>query len=270
MIIGGREFDLDNKCYVMGILNVTPDSFSDGGKWDKPEIALLHAQYMCECGADIIDVGGESSRPGHESISVQEELDRAIPVIEAIKSRIDIPISIDTCKSVVAKAAISAGADLVNDIWGLKSDPKMAAVIAQAGLPCCLMHNRADMDYKDFIPDLLEDLKQSVVLAEKSGIEFDKIILDPGIGFAKTHEMNLEAINKIDVIKGLGCPVLLGASRKRVIGNTLDLPVEERVEGSVSAAVVGMIRGCAFVRVHDVKETFRALKMADAIVKSGK
>lgn len=268
MKIGGREFDVVNECYIMGILNVTPDSFSDGGKWDKPDVALRHAQYMCDCGADIIDIGGESSRPGHESISVQEELDRTIPVIEMIKSRIDIPISIDTCKSVVATAAIGAGADLINDIWGLKSDPEMAKVIAQSGLPCCLMHNRADMEYKDFMSDFLEDMRQTLSLAQSGGINADKIILDPGIGFAKTYEMNLEAINKIDVLKSLGYPVLLGASRKRVIGYTLDLPVEERLEGSVSAAVVGMVRGCAFVRVHDVKETFRAIKMASAIVNS--
>ena len=268
MVIAGREFDLESNCYIMGILNVTPDSFSDGGKWTAPDIAIKHAQYMCDNGADIIDIGGESSRPGHESITVQEELDRTIPVIEAIGSRIDTPISIDTCKSVVAQEAINAGADLVNDIWGLKSDPEMAGVIAKSGLPCCLMHNRMDMDYKDFISDFLEDLKQSLTLAEAAGIAPDKIVLDPGIGFAKTHEMNLEAINKIDVLKNLGYPVLLGASRKRVVGYTLNLPVEERVEGSVAAAVVGMIRGCAFVRVHDVKETFRAINMASAIVKT--
>ena len=268
MIIGRKEFDVDNRCYIMGILNVTPDSFSDGGKWNSPDAALKHAEHMIDEGADILDIGGESSRPGHESISIQEEIDRTIHIIEEIKSRIDIPLSIDTCKSAVAKAAISAGADLVNDIWGLKHDPEMAEVIAQSALPCCLMHNRADMDYNDFIPDFLDDLRQSVSLAEKAGIEPNKIILDPGVGFAKTHEMNLEVINKIDILKKLGYPVLLGVSRKRVIGTTLDLPVGERVEGSVSAAIVGMIRGCAFVRVHDVKETFRAIKMAEAIIKA--
>ncbi|MCL2226840.1 MAG: dihydropteroate synthase [Oscillospiraceae bacterium] len=266
MQIGGREFDTVSGCYVMGILNVTPDSFSDGGKWDKLDSALKHVQDMIGEGADIIDIGGESSRPGHESISVQEELNRALPVVEAVRSRFDVPISIDTCKSEVAKAALSAGADLVNDIWGLKSDPGMAGVIAQAGAACCLMHNRADMDYSDFIPDVLDDLRESLILAKKAGIADDKVILDPGVGFAKTHEMNLGVINRLDAIKAMGYPVLLGASRKRVVGNTLDLPVEERVEGSLAAAIIGLVRGCCFVRVHDVKETCRAIKMAQAIL----
>jgi len=266
MQIGGREFDLANGCYIMGILNVTPDSFSDGGKWDTLDSSLKHAQDMADSGADIIDVGGESSRPGHEKISAGEELDRILPVIEAIRSRIDVPISIDTCKSEVAQAALNAGAHLVNDIWGLKSDAEMAAVIARAAVPCCLMHNRTNMDYKDFMTDMLDDMREVLKAAKKAGIADDKIIIDPGIGFAKTHEMNLEAINRLDELKALGYPVLLGASRKRVVGLTLDLPVEERVEGSLAAAVVGLVRGCSIIRVHDVKETFRAVEMTQAIL----
>ncbi|MCL2201686.1 MAG: dihydropteroate synthase [Oscillospiraceae bacterium] len=266
MVIGKREFDLVNGCYIMGILNVTPDSFSDGGLWNDTDKACRRVDEMIEQGADIIDVGGESSRPGHEKISAQEEIGRILPIIEALRSRFDVPISIDTCKSEVAKAALSAGADMGNDIWGFKSDPKMASVIAAAGVPCCLMHNREDMDYGEFIPDMLSDLKVSVELSRAAGIADEKIILDPGIGFAKTHEMNLEAINRLDALCALGFPVLLGASRKRVVGLTLDLPVEERVEGSVAAAVLGAVRGCCIVRVHDVKETFRAIKMTMAII----
>jgi len=266
MVIGGREFFVRDKCYIMGILNVTPDSFSDGGKWTEMDVALRHAEKMVHDGADIIDIGGESTRPGYASISEQEEIDRTAPVIEALKVRVDVPISIDTCKSVVAEAALRAGAVLVNDIWGLKRDPLMAGFIAHAGVACCLMHNRDNIDYADFIPDVLGDLEESVSLAIKAGIMPDKIILDPGIGFGKNYEMNLEAINKLDRIVGLGYPVLLGASRKSVVGLTLDLPVTERIEGSLAAAVIGVLRGCSFVRVHDVLETRRAVTMAEAII----
>jgi len=266
MIIGGREFDIDNRCYIMGILNVTPDSFSDGGKWCMPDSALRHAEYMTNGGADIIDVGGESSRPGHTGISEQEELDRTMPVVEALCSRFDIPISVDTRKGAVAAAALRAGASMVNDIWGLKRDPEMAGVIAGAGAACCLMHNRDSIDYTDFLSDLISDLKASVVLAGNAGISADKIILDPGIGFAKTNGMNLAAINRLDLIRQLGYPVLLGASRKSVVGLTLGLPVTERLEGSLAAAVVCVMRGCSFLRVHDVVETRRAVRMAEAIL----
>ena len=269
MIIGKREFDSGNRCYIMGILNITPDSFSDGGKWRGLDNALRHVEDMIGCGADIIDVGGESTRPDHTGIPLQEELDRVVPVIEAIRRRFETPLSIDTCKSAVAKAALCAGADMVNDIWGLRRDPEMAGVIAQAGAPCCLMHNRDNMDYTDFIADMLSDLRESLRLAATSGITADRIVLDPGIGFAKTYQMNLEAINRIDLIKELGYPVLLGVSRKSVIGLTLDLPVDDRVEGSLAAAVVGIMRGASFVRVHDVRETKRAVVMAEAIIHGG-
>ena len=268
MLIVNREFDTGNKCYVMGILNVTPDSFSDGGKWSAPDSALRHAGDMAADGADIIDVGGESTRPGYEEISVTEEIDRTAAVIEALRKRIDLPVSVDTCKSEVAKAALSAGAALVNDIWGAKRDPDMAGVIARSGASCCLMHNREAVDYSDFVSDLLCDLRESAGLAELAGVAHDKIILDPGVGFAKTYEMNLEAINRIGKIRSLGYPVMLGASRKSFIGTTLSLPADDRVEGSLAAAVIGLIRGCSFVRVHDVKQTKRAIAMAEAILMS--
>ena len=268
MIIGSRYFDTENKSYIVGILNVTPDSFSDGGRWNDIDSALRHAADMADSGADIIEVGGESTRPGHESISEQEETDRTAPVIEALRSRIDVPVSIDTCKSAVARSAIGAGADMVNDIWGLKRDPVLAEVIAGSGVACCLMHNRDNSDYSDFMSDMLSDLKKSADIALCAGISPDKIILDPGIGFAKTYEMNLEALNRLDMIKSLGYPVLLGVSRKSVVGQTLGLPVDQRAEGSLAAAVVGIVRGCSFVRAHDVKETKRAIIMTEAILSS--
>ena len=268
MTIGNRELNIENKCYIMGILNVTPDSFSDGGKWITHDAALRHADGMIGDGADIIDVGGESTRPGYQEITDSEEIDRIVPVVKALHDRFDIPISIDTYKSKVAAAAIEAGADLVNDIWGLKHDGNMAETIAHTGAVCCLMHNRKVMDYGDFLTDLLDDLRQSLDLARKAGIAENKIILDPGVGFAKTPEMNLAAINKIDAIRSLGYPVLLGASRKSIVGKVLDLAVTDRLEGSLAAAVVGLIRGCSFVRVHDVKETKRTIIMAEAIIGS--
>jgi len=266
MTIGNREFDTDKKCYIMGILNVTPDSFSDGGRWPGVEDAVRHAEAMVKDGADIIDVGGESTRPGHIGVSAQEEIDRAVPVVEALCGCFDIPISIDTYKSTVADAALHAGAVLVNDIWGLKRDPAMAGLISRSGAVCCLMHNKESADYAHFMPELLSDLRQSLSIARDAGISADKIILDPGVGFGKTHEMNLEAINRLDLIAELGYPVLLGASRKSVIGIALDLPVTERVEGTVATAVIAMMRGCSFVRVHDVKETKRAIKMTEAVL----
>lgn len=269
MLIGGRKFDTDNRCYIVGILNVTPDSFSDGGKWDTLDNALRHAEDMIKDGADIIDIGGESTRPGYTTISEQEEIDRVVPVIEALHGRFDVPLSIDTYKSYVAEEALRAGADIVNDIWGLKREPDMAHVIARAGAVCCLMHNREQIDYVDFQSDMINDLLKSVEIAKKAGIADDRIILDPGIGFAKTYEMNLQAINKLDMIRELGYPVLLGVSRKSVIGTALGLPETERLEGSLAAGVIGVARGCAFVRVHDVRETKRAVTMTEAILGRG-
>lgn len=268
MKIGTREFDLKNRTYVMGILNVTPDSFSDGGSWTAQDAALKHTEQMILEGADIIDVGGESTRPGYVQISDEEEIGRTAPVIERIRGNFDIPISIDTYKSSVAKAALEAGADLVNDIWGLKYDAALAGIIADTGAACCLMHNRRQVQvhpYQNFMEDLISDLRETVGIAKKAGIAEDKIILDPGVGFAKTYENNLEVIRCLEQLQVLGYPLLLGASRKSVIGLTLDLPVEERLEGTLVTTVFAVMKQCAFVRVHDVKENVRAVRMAEAI-----
>ncbi len=265
MRIGNREFDLNNKCYIMGILNVTPDSFSDGGKFRELDKALFQVEKMLAEGMDVLDIGGESTRPGHEKISDEEEMERVLPVLEKVRAGFDVPISLDTYKPAVAKAGILAGADLINDIRGLKYDTRMAEVIAEAGVCCCLMHNRQDAVYGSFITDVMNDLRESISLAKAAGIAEDKIILDPGIGFGKTREQNLEMIAKLDGLHTLGYPLLLGCSRKSVIGLTLDLPVEERLEGTLVTTVVGVLKGCGFVRVHDVKENLRAVKMAEAI-----
>lgn len=269
MIIGGRDFEEKGHTYVCGILNVTPDSFSDGGKWSTLDRALFHAEEMIEQGVDLIDIGGESTRPGYQMLSEEEEIRRVVPVIEAVKNRFDIPISLDTYKAAVAQAGIDAGIDLVNDIWGLKYDGKMAGVIAGSGLPCCLMHNRRDTNYTVFMQDMAADLAQTLHLAQLAGIEDDKIILDPGVGFAKTYEQNLEVINRLEELHVLGCPILLGTSRKSVIGLTLDLPVHERIEGTLATTVIGVMKGCMFVRVHDVKENKRAIQMTEAILRGG-
>lgn len=266
MQMGKYKFDTDNHCYVMGILNVTPDSFSDGGKWNDMDRAMEHAAQMIEDGATIIDVGGESTRPGYTMISDEEEISRVVPIIRELKKRFDVAVSIDTYKSAVARAAVEAGADMVNDIWGLKYDEKMADVIAKTGAACCLMHNRKEADYTDFMPDMLQDLQETIAIAKKAGIADDKICLDPGVGFGKTYENNLEAIHHVDQLLTLGYPVLLGTSRKSVIGLTLDLPASERMEGTVATSVIGVMKGCAFVRVHDVKENARAIRMTEAVL----
>ena len=270
MIIGRQQFHTEENTYIMGILNLTPDSFSDGNKIKGIDDALIRAEEMKKEGAAIIDIGGESTRPGYTPVSEEEEMERILPVIEVLKSRIDIPISVDTYKSKVAKAAILAGADLINDIWGLKADADMAKVIAEHQVACCLMHNRKEASYKDFSSEMLSDLKESLLLAKEAGILEDKIILDPGVGFAKSYEQNLEAIRILDRIKELGCPVLLGTSRKSVIGLTLDLPIEERLEGTLVTTVAAVAQGAAFVRVHDIKENYRAIQMAQAIYRNGK
>lgn len=265
MRIGTQEFNVNENTYIMGILNVTPDSFSDGGKITGIDAALKKAEEMKGDGAAIIDIGGESTRPGYTPVSEEEEMERILPVIEAIKARIEVPISVDTYKSHVAKMAIQAGADLVNDIWGLKADPKMAEVIAKHKVACCLMHNRENTNYQNFMNDVVADLQETISLANNAGIENDRIILDPGVGFAKDYEQNLSVIRNLTKIKELGYPVLLGTSRKSVIGLTLDLPSDERVEGTLVTTVAAVAQGCSFVRVHDVKENYRAIQMANAI-----
>ena len=284
MKIGNREFQTKGHTYVMGILNVTPDSFSDGGKWNDRDRALRHVEEMLEEGADIIDIGGESTRPGYTLLPEHEEIERVVPVIEAVKAAFDVPVSLDTYKARVASAGIAAGADLINDVWGLKYDSwscngadapgngaggqggsAMAQVIAESGLPCCLMHNRRDTDYRDFVHDVIGDLEGTLRLAEQAGIGRERIILDPGVGFAKSYEQNLEIIRCMGELGTLGCPLLLGCSRKSVIGLTLDLPADQRVEGTLVTTVAGVLQGAMFVRVHDVRENVRAVRMAEAI-----
>lgn len=284
MKIGNREFQTKGHTYVMGILNVTPDSFSDGGKWNDRDRALRHVEEMLEEGADIIDIGGESTRPGYTLLPEHEEIERVVPVIEAVKAAFDVPVSLDTYKARVASAGIAAGADLINDVWGLKYDSwsrngadapgngasgqgssAMAQVIAESGLPCCLMHNRRDTDYRDFVHDVIGDLEGTLRLAEQAGIGRERIILDPGVGFAKSYEQNLEIIRCMGELGTLGCPLLLGCSRKSVIGLTLDLPADQRLEGTLVTTVAGVLQGAMFVRVHDVRENVRAVRMAEAI-----
>jgi len=268
MKIGNKEFKIGERTYIMGILNFTPDSFSDGGIFNDIDVAIEHVKKMIDDGVDIIDVGGESTRPGYTLISDEEEISRVVPIIKAIKENFDIPISIDTYKAKVAEKALEAGADLINDIWGFKKEKDMAKVAAKYNVPCCLMHNRDNENYKNLMEDILDDLSESIKIAKDAGVKDENIILDPGIGFAKSHEQNLETMNKLERLKELGYPVLLGTSRKRMIGFTLDLPVEERVEGTVATTVIGIMKdACDFVRVHDVLENARAAKMTDAIVR---
>ena len=266
MKIGNREFDTAHHTYVMGILNVTPDSFSDGGKYNGMDAALKHAEQMIADGVDIIDVGGESTRPGYTKISDEEEIERVAPVLEALKERFDVPLSLDTYKSKVAQAGLEAGADLINDIWGLKYDPQMAAVIAKSGKACCLMHNREEAQYADFRREIMGDLMETLRLAQEAGIASDVIMLDPGVGFGKTYEHNLMVLNHLEDFNVLGYPVLLGTSRKSVIGLTLDVPAAERTAGTVATTALAVMKGCAFVRVHDVKENVHAVKMMEAVL----
>ncbi len=266
MRIGKKEFDTKNHTYIMGILNVTPDSFSDGGKWRSKDAALAHVQEMIEDGADLLDIGGESTRPGHVKISDQEEIERVVPIIELIKANYDIPISVDTYKSDVAEAALMAGADLVNDIWGCLYDTRMANVIKKYNAACCLMHNRTASDYQEFLPDMCMDLEKCIQAVKKEGIEEDKIILDPGIGFGKTLEQNLDVMKHLDIFHKWGYPLLLGTSRKSMIGNVLNLPVDQREEGTLVTTVMAVEKGYGFVRVHDVKKNKRAVQMAEAIM----
>ncbi len=268
MKIGNKIFEPSEKIYVMGILNVTPDSFSDGGSYTSIDKAMEQTEKMIQQGADIIDVGGESTRPGHVQIGDEEEIKRVVPVIREIKKKFDIPVSIDTYKSAVAKAALEAGADLLNDIWGFRYDEKMAELAAEYDVPVCLMHNRDNLDYDDFMEDVKKDLQISLDIAEKYGVKKENIMLDPGVGFGKTYEQNLMVMNHLEEIVDMGYPVLLGTSRKSVIGLTLDLPVDEREEGTLATSVLGAIKGCQFVRVHDVEKNVRALKMTDAILHS--
>lgn len=266
MKIGNKEFKLGERTYVMGILNATPDSFSDGGKFNEVEIALKRVEEMISQGADIIDVGGESTRPNFTVVEVDDEINRVVPVIKAIKEKFDITVSIDTYKAKTAEAAIKAGADIINDVWGFKKDKSMASVAAKYDVPCILMHNREDKPYENLMEDVKNDLIESIKIAMNAGVKKENIILDPGIGFAKTYEENLIVMKNVKEIRDMGYPVLLGTSRKSMIGNTLNLPVDQRVEGTLVTTVMGIISGCEFIRVHDVLENKRACIMTDKIL----
>ncbi|WP_203421482.1 MULTISPECIES: dihydropteroate synthase [Brevibacillus] len=260
---------LGQKTLVMGILNVTPDSFSDGGRYTDIERAIAQARALVEAGADIIDIGGESTRPGSAPVELAEELDRVIPVVRALVEELSVPLSVDTYKSEVADQAIRAGAHIINDVWGAKKDRRIAEVAAQHEVPIILMHNREDTAYTHFFSDMVRDLRKSVAIAREAGVRDEMIILDPGIGFAKSLEQNLEAMRRLDDLVALGYPVLLGTSRKSMIGRVLDLPVEERLEGTAATVALGVAKGCQIVRVHDVKEMKRVTAMMDAMLKGG-
>ncbi len=266
MRIGKKDFPSEERTYVMGILNITPDSFSDGGRYNNLDSALRQAERMIREGADILDVGGESTRPGYEKIDEEEEISRVAPVIEALKRRFDVPISVDTYKSNVAEAALAAGADLLNDIWGCRYDERCAELAAHYDAAICLMHNREQARYERFLPEVIEDLQYSLSIAERHGVKKDKIILDPGVGFGKTLEQNCSVVKHLEDIVALGYPVLFGTSRKSIIGLTLGLPVEQREEGTIATSVIGAMKGCRFVRVHDVEKNVRALRMTEAVL----
>lgn len=263
--VGGVTLDFHKETIVMGILNVTPDSFSDGGKFDEIETAVARAKQMVADGAKIIDVGGESTRPGYTLISDEEEIARVVPVIKAICIEVNAVISIDTYKSAVAKAAILAGAHVINDIWGAKRDPEIAKVAAEHGVPIILMHNRDNEEYTDFWLDAKQDLEESIQIAKTAGVPDEHIWLDPGIGFAKSTTQNIWMMQHLKDLVGMGYPVLLATSRKRLIGNVLNLPVHERVEGTGATVCYGVQLGCHMVRVHDVKEMTRMTKMMDVL-----
>ncbi|HHP51399.1 MAG TPA: dihydropteroate synthase [Moorella mulderi] len=265
-----------NRTLVMGILNVTPDSFSDGGKYTSLEAALEQAHRMVEEGADIIDIGGESTRlqanpaayggQGWQPLPVEEELDRIMPVLERLLKEVPVPISVDTYKAKTAEAVLKAGAHMINDVWGLQYDPEMAEVVARYGAPVVVMHNQIGYDYKDLMGDIYAYLKRSVRIAEEAGIPSHQIIIDPGIGFGKTREQSLAVLRRLSELRSLGKPILLGTSRKSFIGKTLDLPVDQRLEGTAATVAWGIAQGAAMIRVHDVKEMVRVARMMDAIL----
>ena len=269
MKIGNREFDLTNGAYIMGILNVTPDSFSDGSKYNNIDKALMHTEKMIKDGADIIDIGGESTRPNQIKISIQEEIDRVAPYIEKIKENFDIPLSLDTYKPDVLSAFVDK-IDLINDIWGLKYDSRMAKVVSNSKLPYILMHNRKNMDYTDFLTDVVNDIKESLEIADKANISRDKIIIDGGIGFAKTYEQNLLLLHHIELLNQFSCPQMMATSRKSVFGLTLDNQPEERDLATAVSTTIGIMKDVKFFRVHDVKSNLEAIKVAKSILEDKK
>lgn len=264
---GDFELPIGKRTLIMGIVNVTPDSFSDGGRFFDPELAVRHGLQLVEDGADILDIGGESTRPGHTAVDAEEELRRVIPVIERLAKQVRVPISVDTYKAVVAKAAIRAGAHIVNDVWGFKKDPDMARTCAELDVPVILMHNRHEPFPSDVMAGVIRETRECIGLARAAGVKDGNIILDPGIGFGKTYEDNLLVLRHLADFCGLGYPVLLGTSRKSVIGKTLDLPADERVEGTAATVALGIAHGADIVRVHDVKQMKRVARMTDVLVR---
>lgn len=269
IICGKYNLEFSNKTLIMGILNVTPDSFSDGGSYTQISKAIEHAAEMITEGADIIDIGGESTRPGYTAVPIEEEMNRTIPVIKELAKQISVPISIDTYKSEVAKQALEAGAHIINDIWGAKADPKMAEVAAHYHAPIVLMHNRDNLNYTNFMKDVISDLRESINICKRAGVKDERIILDPGVGFAKDFNLNIEVIRQLDQISELGYPVLLGTSRKGFIGQILDVPPMERMEGTGATVCLGIQKGCDIVRVHDVKSISKMAKVMDVLVGKG-
>ena len=274
--LGQKTLDFYSRTHLMGVLNVTPDSFSDGGKFFKLEEAIKQGLKLTEEGVDMIDIGGESTRPGSEPVTIEEELRRVIPVIEELTKRIKIPISIDTYKSKVAKEALDSGASMVNDISGLRYDPEMKKVVAKYDVPVVLMHIQGtpkNMQENPRYDNLLEEIKnylsESISIAEEAEIDENKIIIDPGIGFGKTLEDNLKILKNLVEFKSLGRPIMIGVSRKSFIGKILDLPTDERLEGSLASMAVAIMNGANILRVHDVKESKRVAKLVDAILTSG-
>jgi len=263
----GKLLEIGRRTLVMGILNVTPDSFSDGGRYFDPEQAVRQARQMVEEGADVIDLGGESTRPGSSPVEVKEELKRILPVLEKLLMEVEVPVSVDTYKAEVARQVLESGAHIINDQWALRGDQEMARVVARYEAPLIMMHNQRGTDYQDLMGDIIKYFRESMKIAELAGIEKEKIIVDPGIGFGKTTGQNLEVMKKLRELACLGQPVLIGTSRKSMIGNTLNLPVDERIEGTAATVALGIAYGIDIVRVHDVKEMVRVAQMADAIIR---
>ncbi len=264
----GREIVLGERTLIMGILNVTPDSFSDGGRFNSVETALMHVKQMIDEGADIIDIGGESTRPGSSAVAEEEELNRVVPIVEAIRDAYDVLISIDTYKASVAEAAIVAGADIINDVWGMQKDPRIAGVAATHGVPLIAMHNQVGTDYDgDILQSMRVFFDKSYAIAETAGLERSQIVLDPGIGFGKTPEQNVHVMHRLSEIMAWGEPVLLGTSRKSMIGKILDLPSDQRVEGTLATNMFGISLGVDIIRIHDVEAHVRGAKVMDAIMR---
>lgn len=283
LTVRGLDLEWGTRTYVMGILNATPDSFSGDGTGRDLALAAARAEWIAQAGADIVDIGGESTRPGAEPLAAEDEIARVVPVIETVRRRLGLPIAVDTYKARVAEAALDAGADMVNDVWALRADPDMAEVVARRGVPIILMHNRSDagrvtatdgvgghfvgVDYRDLVADISRELEDSIRQAHEAGVTDRQIILDPGLGFGKTPEQNLELLDRLAELRAMGYPVLAGPSRKSFIGLALGLPPAERVEGTAATVAVAIARGADIVRVHDVAEMVRVARMTDAIVR---